>query len=184
MTPWARSPTRCGLLALALVLGAASGCDDGPDPSGADQGAPGTACGAGDGRATIGRGDPFEPAPDLRFPIEQGLQGGHHLDVSVRFVGAIDPDHVDLELDLFDGPRHISRHLAQDWLLYLVDGVDACDYPRARLVLLDEEGGLLPPPHVDGLVGRPLRLEVRLRSAGVEIDDVFTITASEVIRFP
>lgn len=172
---------RRAVAVMALALGGLLGCDDGPDATRDQSMAPATECGAGAGSAIIGAGDPFQDVPDRRFPIEQGLQGGHHLDISVRFSGAIDPDRVDLQLDLLDGDRQISRHIAQDWLLYLVDGLDACDYPRARLVLLDEEGGLLPPAQVDALVGRPLTLEVHLRSAGLAIDEVFTITASEVV---
>jgi len=75
--------------------------------------------------------------------------------------GEIDPDHADIELRLLDGDALLARHVNQDALLHIEAG--GCDYPVARLVLMDEAGGLLPEARVLELVGAPLEL-----AAGVD----------------
>lgn len=118
--------------------------------------------------------------PDHRFAIDQGRQGGHHFDISVRMQGALDPDHADVELLLFDAETRLARHYTEDWLLHIDDEGPWCDYPRARLVLLDPEGGLLPVEQVEALIGRPLRLEVHFATPRGDADDTFEITPTEI----
>lgn len=176
-------------LARALALGAtclaASGCVTDRDPvdAGPEDAGDETPCGAGPIAITLGVDNPFEPRPDHRFPIEQGLQGGYHIDISLRARGALDPDDVDIQIDLVDGDTRIARHLTTGWLLHIDPDGPACEYPRARLVLVDGEGGLLPAERVDGLVGRPLALTVYLRSPLGDADAAFEITPSEVDRY-
>jgi len=111
------------------------------------------------------------------------LQGGFHLDISLRSEGSLDPDHVDIQLDLVDGETRIARHLTTDWLLHIVPDGPYCDYPRARLVLVDGEGGLLPPERVEALVGRTLDLAVFLRSPLGDVDAAFEITVTDLMRY-
>lgn len=167
-----------GLIALAV------GCvQDRPDPrdAGPDEGEA-TPCGSGPIDVSLGVDSPFEARPEHRFAVDQGLQGGYHIDISLRSQGALDPDHVDIQLDLLDGETRIARHLTTDWLLHIDPDGPWCDYPRARLVLVDGEGGLLPPERVDALVGADLDLRVVLRTPLGEVDTAFRITVSEVRR--
>ena len=76
----------------------------------------------------------------------------------------------------------IARHLTTDWLLHIDPDGPWCDYPQARMVLVDTEGGLLPPEQVDALVGRALELQVHLRTPIGSADASFTISVSEVRR--
>lgn len=178
MTPPRRARSAPALLAALLGL-ALPGCDDDRPRVDVDAGDP-TRCGVGPATIALGVDHPFTPTPDHRFPIDQGRQGGYHLDISIRATGALDPDHTDVELGLYDGDTRLARHLTVDWLLYIAADGAGCDYPRARLVLLDEEGGLLPPDRVAALVGRPLRLDVHLRSPRGDADGEFTITPTEI----
>lgn len=146
----------------AVVLLAVAGCGDRPASAPPP---PASRCGAGPPALSLGVGDPFEARPDGVFRIDAGRQGGHHVDLSVRLTGTFDPDHVDVEVALWAG--HRVGHLEErDWFLHLIDEVPACDYLRARLVLVDEEGGLFPPARFSELTQAPLRLEVRMTSAG------------------
>ncbi|MCA9541084.1 MAG: hypothetical protein KC620_19420 [Myxococcales bacterium] len=161
-----------------------AGCiSDGPDPM-IDAGPPDGAgpCGPAPTTLTLGVGHPMEPVPDLRFQIGQGLQGGHHFDISVRVSGPMDPDSVDVQLDLFHGETRIAQHLTDDWLLHIYPEGPWCEYPRARLVLVDEEGGLLDADAVEALVGETLQLDVHLRSAGGDADGSFQIIATGIDR--
>lgn len=173
------APALLGALLASLVLLACDGDDRPPADAAPEAGGP-TPCGEGPATIALGVDHPFVPAPDHRFPIDQGRQGGHHLDISIRATGALDPDHADIELGLYDGDTRLARHVTFDWLLYIAADDAGCDYPRARLVLVDAEGGLLPPDRVAGLVGRPLRLDVHLRSPRGGADAEFTITPTEI----
>ncbi len=172
--------------ALTLALAAGACIEDGPgeqpDDAGPEAGE-GTPCGRGPISLSLGVGNPFEARPAHDFVIEQGLQGGFHIDVSLRGQGALDPDHVDIQIDLLDGETRIARHLTTDWLLHIDRAGPWCDYPRARLVLTDGEGGLLPAERVEALVGRTLELAVYLRSPLGDGDGRFDIVVSELIRF-
>lgn len=178
-----RAPSAAACAVLGALL--ATGCiDDGPEPvdAGPDA-AEETRCGTGPISVALGVGNPFEGRPGHDFSIEQGLQGGYHVDISLRMQGTIDPDHVDIQLDLLDGERRIARHLTNDWLLHLMPDGPYCDYPRARLVLTDGEGGLLPEDQVEALVGRELELAVYLRSPLGEVDADFRISIDDLVRF-
>jgi len=167
-----------------LAIACAIACDTTDDDlmdGGAEAGVE-TPCGSGALDINLGVDNPFMPMPEHRFPIDQGLQGGFHIDISLRTHGTIDPDHVDIQLDLFDGETRIARHMTTDWLLHVDPQGPWCDYPRARLVLLDGEGGLLPPERVDGLVGRTLRFEAHLRSPLGGADAVFMVVPDAVRR--
>lgn len=179
MQPPRRSRAQVVALALACALG---GCDDEtpPAPDATPDSGGVTPCGVGAATVELGVGFPFEPVPDLRFAIDQGRQGGHHFDISVRSQGALDPDHADVELVLRDGDTQLARHFTADWLLHIGADGEGCDYPQARLVLVDAEGGLLTASAAQALVGRPLDLEVHLRTPRGDADGRFTITPTEV----
>lgn len=167
------------VLAAALVI---AGCnDDTSDPADAapEAGAP-TPCGSGAATLQLGVDHPFVPTPDHRFPIDQGRQGGYHLDISLRATGALDPDHTDVELALFDGATRVAHHFTADWLLHIDPSGPWCDYPRARLVLLDPDDGLLTADRAAELVGRALHLDVSLRTPRGDAAERFTITPTEI----
>lgn len=145
-------------LLLALALAA---CDDDGGPALP----PGeTPCGEGPLTFALGTEDPFQPSPDAHFQVVAGLQGGYHFDLSVRTQGALDPDHTDIELVLWQGQEARARHLTADWLLSIDRSGPWCDYPRARLVLVDEAGGLMPRERLAEVVAGPLTLQVKLTS--------------------
>lgn len=166
----------------ALALAALTGCDaEQADPVDAavDAGGP-TRCGSGEATIALGVEFPFSAVPDHMFAIDMGRQGGHHFDISLRMQGAIDPDHADVEMLLFDGETRLARHYTADWLLHIDAAGPWCDYPRARLVLLDAEGGLLPAAQVEALVGRTLRLEVTVTTPREDATGTFEIVATEI----
>lgn len=151
--------TRGATLAL-LACAALLGCDDG-DPALP----PGeTPCGSGAAVMEVGDGNPFVPNPDQRYRVEAGRQGGFHTHVSLRAQGALDPDLVDVSIQLKDGETIIARHVTAEWLLHIDRAGPWCVYPTARLVLLDEEGGLFDREAALAATGRPLTLEARFES--------------------
>lgn len=77
---------------------------------------------------------------------------------------ALDPDHVDIELTLLQDGIARARHLTADWLLTIDGRGPWCDYTKARLVLVGEDGGLLPRERLSEVVAGPLVLEVKLDS--------------------
>ena len=143
----------------SLLLGLIA-CDEGasPAPSPSD-----TRCGSGALTLALGIDRPFAPH-EGPFAIEAGLQGGYHFDVSIRSQGALDPDHVDVELTLLQDGIARARHLTADWLLTIDGNGPWCDYTKARLVLVGEDGGLLPRERLSEVVAGPLVLEVKLDS--------------------
>ena len=134
-------------------------------------------CGAGRATLELGTGRPFEPNPEQRYQVEAGTQGGFHVEVSLRIRGAVDPDHADIELKLSQRDHALGQHVNQDWLLTIEP--DGCHYPTARVVLLDEEGGLLPEERLPEVTGVPLRL-----AAGVETPDGGARALHEVVLLP
>lgn len=176
------SAPRAALVAALAAALVTAGCDDDTsDPGDAtpEAGAP-TPCGTGSATLQLGVDHPFVPTPDHRFPIDQGRQGGYHFDISIRATGALDPDHTDVELALFDGDTRIAHHFTADWLLHIDPSGPWCDYPRARLVLLDADDGLLTADRVADLIGRSLRLDVNLRTPRGDAAERFTITPTEL----
>ncbi|MEZ4465956.1 MAG: zinc ribbon domain-containing protein [bacterium] len=105
-------------LALAAAL---AGCDEHLHPAGD------TACGSGALEVALGIGNPYTAVPDGRFQVEAGLQGGFHFEVSVRVAGALDADHVDVDLALRDGEAVRARHVTADWLLHVDPSGPACE---------------------------------------------------------
>lgn len=171
-----------GVIVCVGLGGVAVGCvEEHADPvdAGVEAGGP-TRCGSGEAEVQLGVEHPFVAVPEHRFPIDQGRQGGHHFDISVRLQGALDPDHADVELLLFDGETRLARHYTADWLLHIDEAGPWCDYPRARLVLLDTEGGLLPVEQVEGLIERSLRLEVSFVTPRGDANGTFEITPTEI----
>ena len=79
-------------------------CDDDPSPPpAAPDGGADTPCGRGPAQVSLGVGQPYQPNPDQVFQTERGLQGGVHVDVSLRVQGSLDPDSVDVQIRLWDG---------------------------------------------------------------------------------
>ena len=154
-----RAPRRTERLLLAGLLALASACDDAADPPAGD-----TPCGSGPLAVAVGTGNPYTAVPDGRFQVEAGLQGGFHFEVSLRLAGAIDADHADIDLTLREGDVVRARHVTADWLLHVDAAGPACEYPRARLVLVDEAGDLFPRERLADLADVPLSLDVRLDS--------------------
>jgi hypothetical protein len=165
---------RRALLA-ALVGLAAWACDDDGDASGPADAGP-SPCGEGPPRLTLGEGEVFAPLDPLELPLEAGFQGGFHVTVSIRADGPLDPDDVDVDLALFKDDWRVAHHVTLGWLLHIRDDGAYCEYPRARLVLQDEEGGLLAFERLTEVVDTPLRLAVSLRSDRGDLEDTFTIT--------
>lgn len=126
---------------------------------------------------TIGLDEPFEGLPEDGAPILRGLQGGFHVELSVRVRGAFDPDKVQILIELL-GPdgRSYGRHVQGDWFLLYEEGVPACDYLKGRVVLVDAEGGLLDQDAAEALASSAARLHVRLESGGVVLDSRTPLT--------
>lgn len=124
-----------------------------------------TPCGQGPAALALGVGRPFVANPEGRFEVGVGLQGGFHVDVSLRVSGTIDPDHTDIELTLWRGPWRVAEHVTEDWLLHIIESGPHCEYLSARMVLLDEQGGLLSRERVPGLTEGELELRGAFRSA-------------------
>lgn len=147
-------------LGLSLLLCVPFGCDDSNSPN-----PPETRCGSGPVKIELGTGNPFAPTPAHIFMMEAGLQGGHHVEISLRLQGAIDPDSVDIELRLRGATWQISTHQQTDWLLHLGADGASCEYPLARLVMLDERGGLLDPNRFEEITEAPVRLDISVQSS-------------------
>jgi hypothetical protein len=133
------------------VVGALGACDDDDEPS-----KPDSPCGSGAPTLELGLDRPFTENPTQRYRIEKGNQGGFHVHVSLRVRGLVDPDDADIELSLTHGDHALAQHVNQDWLLTIEP--DGCEYPSARLILVDEEGGLLEEARLPDLAGVPLQL--------------------------
>ena len=113
MVPGTTSPLQC--LVWFCLLTCLTACDSTTRSSE-------NLCGPEPTTLTIGVDDPLVEIPDQRYKIDEGNQGGYHIDVSVRVVGRIDPDDVNILMTLMDtdtqgrhapryrymGPRHSS----------------------------------------------------------------------------
>ena len=118
---------------------------------------------------------PFIPASQLEgalstiaLPIEYGLQGGHHVDLSLRFVGQFNPDLVDLHITLrVDDPltdRFTGIHDTQGWYLLFAQDLEpeGCYFHRARIFLFDDLGEPVQALGVSELHGSYAHLEIIL----------------------
>ena len=118
---------------------------------------------------------PFIPAvrlddseSSLDLPIEYGLQGGHHVDLSLRFVGLFDPDLVDLRITLsMDTPlteRFSGIHDTREWYLLFAQDLEpiGCYFHRARIFLFDDTGVPVQALGVSELHGSSVNLDIEL----------------------
>lgn len=152
----------------AVALLALGGCGDASDPGpAADASVPVDAatldhlCSEAEPSLTPGQGHPFEPAGDPpTYPIQTGGQGAFHIEISLRADGRIDPDHADLRVKLTRGEWVLSEGGGKNLLLSWLGGV--CSYDKLRLVLLSEDGGVLPQDRLGELVAAPARLEAEM----------------------
>ncbi len=159
-------------LAPCLLAATLAACDD-PAPATSEP----TLCGEGDATLEIGVGHPFAPMPEPPVvPVERGLQGGFHILVSLRVVGAFDGDHGDVALELFDGERPLSNHRNTDVPFTADASLTGCSYDQARLVMLDEDGGLMTEDAVLALVGRTVELAATLTSDAGDAEGRFRFT--------
>ncbi len=129
---------------------------------------------------SLGVDDPFDPRPNQVFPIDQGLQGGHHVDISLHVVGSMDPEHTDVRLTLLDDARVLAEHRVDDWVLEYDEGLPACEYLRARLVLTAEDGSLMPPDEVPPFLNRNLNLLVQLESPKGRFENTFQVLLDRI----
>ena len=139
-------------------------------------------CGSGSAVVSIGVDDPLQVAPAAGFSIDEGLQGGYHVDVSLKIQGVVDPDQVDITLGLWQDETLIARHRTDDWLLKIYPMTEHCEYPRARLVLSQRDGTLFELERVTSLLGQTVRLEVSVESSLGSVSDQFEIVLSQVNR--
>jgi len=138
-------------------------------------------CGIGPTRLELGRGDPFESISVKAYTVDQGFQGGYHVDVSIRVSGAFDPDAADVDLSLFNGEQRIAHHLTRDWYLEINPAGPVCEYISARLVLVDEEGGLMSGEQISPLLDAEIRLEADVRSAAGEVREAHDLDLTQIV---
>ena len=112
---------------------------------------------------------PIDTSPNLfDLPIEYGLQGGHHVDLSLRFVGDFNPDLVDLYIRLVvDAPltdRFSGSHDTRAWYLLFSQSVEpeGCYFHRARIFLFDDSGAPVQTLGVSELHGSQASLDITL----------------------
>jgi hypothetical protein len=120
-------------------------------------------------KASQTTGDSTDP---LDLPMEYGLQGGHHVDLSLRFIGDFDPDQVDIFIDLkVDEPfsdAYYGVHDTREWYLLFAEGEEppGCYFHQARIFLFDLEGLPVEPLGVAMLNGLGILLTISLSSRG------------------
>ena len=168
------------LLTISIACLALTGCPQPSPPPVPDMG-PMSRCGDGPTRLTLGRGDPFEDVDPKAYTVDQGFQGGYHVDVSLRVVGHFDPDASDVDLALFEGERRIAHHITRDWYFEVNREAHACEYLLARLVLVDEEGGLMSDEAISPLLDAELRLEADIRSAEGEVRETYALDLTQIV---
>ena len=174
MTLVANNPSMRGLLWIALGT-CFIACAEPND-------APEHLCGDGVATLSIGVDDPLVAAEDQQFTIGAGNQGGYHVDISVRVMGLIDPDDVNIRMTLMDASTRLSLHRTDSWLLKIYESGPHCEYPRARLVLTNADDSLMELEQVEALVGKRVTLNIVLTSPVGDASDQFQITLSSLIR--
>lgn len=169
------------VLTTLLTIGGVIGC---PAPQQAPTST--SLCGDGPLEFSYGYGKPFGPLEDESLLIEYGLQGGYHVDVSLRFLGDLDPDLVNVLMRLVieqgDNPHGIEgTHDTQAWyLLFPSEGEEqGCYFHRARIFLFDEGGEIPTESMVATLDGATARVSLSLETSG----PTFTDTRSFPLRF-
>ena len=158
---------RCALFWGALL--ALSACESTPraEETHPDAGVEPSPCGRGPISLELGRGRPMERLPEpLTLPMEYGLQGGYHVDLSLAFSGAFNPDLVSLRLLVEDDDGwRIGEHFTADWYLLFEDegsAQPACFFYQARLFLYEPDGALPREETIEALAGREETLQVEL----------------------
>ena len=121
-------------------------------------------CGSGAITLEIGVGDPFIPTESMAFTVDQGNQGGYHVDVSLKIRGDIDPDNVDVDISILYEDLRLARHRTNGWLLKIFPDAPHCEFARARVVFTDLEGDLLELEEVEAMIGREVTLAVDVDS--------------------
>ena len=126
---------------------------------------------------------PFMPSPflgteedRLDLPMEYGLQGGHHVDLSLRFTGTFNPDLVDIIIELsVKGPladQYYGYHETSAWYLLYPQESEAsgCYFHRARIFLFDLEGQAVEPLGVEILDGSYATIDIKLSTADADYE--------------
>lgn len=139
-------------------------------------------CGSGPAVVEIGVDDPLVPNPDQAYVIDEGNQGGYHVDISLKVTGIIDPDDVDIRIRLSIGARQVAFHRTDDWLLKIYEAGPHCEYPKARLVLTNDDESLMELDQVEALVGQDAQVDIELDSPDGSATGRFQIRLSELIR--
>ena len=159
---------------LTLISFSVSACRDPQDPP---PSAP--LCGGSTFEVFYGYGRPFGPLEEESLLIEYGLQGGYHVDVSLRIVGELDPDLVNVNMRMIieegENPERIEgTHSTQDWyLLFPNDGEEpGCYFHRARIFLFDDGGEIPTESMVAGLDGATAQLTISIDTDGPTYTDV------------
>lgn len=158
------------LLACILTLGCEGPKDSSSFP-----------CGPGDGVLTIGVDDPLVAISADGVSIEEGLQGGYHIDISLAVTGSIDPDQADISLTLRQGERLLARHRTDNWLLKIFED-GHCEYPEARLVFAHRDGALFELDEVTSLLGSEVDLTATIETPQGDVSGQFNLTLFELRR--
>ena len=112
----------------------------------------------------------------LDLPMEYGLQGGHHVDLSLRFTGELNPDLVDVMIELsVDQPLsdlYYGIHETTSWYLLYPQETEAngCYFHRARIFLFDLEGQAVEPLGVEMLDGSYATIDIKLSTADADYE--------------
>ena len=181
---------------LGVVLGVTLGCQsktpDSEFPTDAsvsipaDSGPKGNSCGSTATVLDIGADEPFVEVPqrDQRhtYQIFEGHQGGYHIDVSVRVTGGLDPDEVNVAMEVTRGDKTVARHTIDQWYLKLIDDRSHCEYPKGQLVFAEESGQLYTLEQVQGLLDEPLNLRVKMDGSNESVSSSFKIVLTDVVR--
>ena len=138
-------------------------------------------CGSGASVLTIGVDDPLVAIAADGLSIEEGLQGGYHIDISLAVKGSIDPDQADISLILRQGERLIARHRTDNWLLKIFDD-GHCEYPEARLVFAHRDGRLFELEEVMSLLGSEVTLTATIETPQGDARGQFNLTLFELRR--
>ncbi len=147
------------LLLIILIL---SSCDDSTDSPNFEG-----PCGSGDTVIKIGKDRPFkEIKPHQKLMMEHGLQGGYHVDVSLKLMGRFNPDLVDVNIDLWLDDWHLGRHQSKDWyLIYGQPDEGACYFYQARVFLFNQKGEIPNEMQIFQLIDQKPLLKVELQHA-------------------
>ena len=106
-------------------------------------------CGPDSPRLYVGVDRPFSPLISPVLWIEYGPQGGYHVDVSLRAEGQLNPDLVDISIDLelnaTEDRGIYGAHYTRDWYLIYAEESEpqGCYFHEARIFLFNRQN--IPP---------------------------------------